>query len=56
MLKDKIEALSSDSVYYNLLVRFDQETQSILQGAGNDEDWLTLFNQIRDREKEILGL
>lgn len=56
MLRNRLELLESDSVYGILLERLESATLDILNGAGSDEDWYTLFNQVRDREKEILGL
>jgi hypothetical protein len=56
MLRNKLDLLSSDSVYVTLLARLEAETQNVLNGAGSDDEWYILFNQVRDREREVLGL
>jgi hypothetical protein len=55
-LADRIMSLDSDDVYVTLMRRMEKATTEILNGAGNEEDWITLFNQLRTREQEVLGL
>lgn len=55
-LADRLNSLDYDDVYVSLLSRLEKATHDILRGAGNEEDWITLFNQLRSRETELLGL
>lgn len=55
-LAEKLLAMDYDDVYVSLLSRLETATADILRGAGNEEDWITLFNQLRNREAELLEL
>lgn len=55
-LLERFDALDHDDVYVSLLARLEKATDDILRGAGNEEDWITMFQQLRNREAEVLGL
>lgn len=55
MLRDKLEALSFDDRYRTIFERFQTETERIISGAGDEDNWYTLWNQLRTIEEEYFG-
>lgn len=50
----KLAALDVDDVYQTLMQRLETETNAILGGAGDDVNWLSLYEQVLAREKAVL--
>jgi len=51
-LRDKIQQLELDSAYMNLIDRLDVETEAVMGGAGDEENWYAIFDQLRNYENE----
>jgi hypothetical protein len=54
-LHEKLASLDVDDVYQTLITRLATETEVILSGAGNESDWLALYNQTVSYESGVLN-
>jgi hypothetical protein len=53
-LREKLEALAIDNVYETLIQRLNAENEAILAGAGDEANWLSLYEQVLSYEKGVL--
>jgi hypothetical protein len=54
-LHEKLASLDVDDVYQTLITRLATETDAILAGAGDESNWLALYNQVVSYEQGVLN-